>query len=315
MIVFSIAFGKPYIDKLFDRCLPSLFSESRPPRLENKKISFFFFTLVSSAEYLKSRAANSRFSREFGGIAIVPADIRSVDNLPVSADSEPPRQTAGTLLQAAIQTCIKMDEVFVHAVPDLVYTPHAIETAHNLHKLTGKVVAIFNGRVKPTNGVNFTTETLLRAGSSEKSCVDFFFRHMNPWWQANTTTSLDRIAGTDAGHLAVNAEASRMIFCAAPNPFLGTFLPSDLPVFSHVNGMSCWDQSWRKQLIYTNRLLVQTNLDAGMSIEPEDHDQIKKNGAPPKEVERSIQMVGDSPILRRQLKFDGDTTSLFTTSY
>ncbi len=152
--------------------------------------------------------------------------------------------------------------------PDIVYSAGIIDSCYELHSLTGRVVALFNGRVGPQPGEPpFAADALLGVSRSARDMVDFFFNHMNATWRENTTTDTKQIKGADPGHLVFQSERRRLIFFPTPNPFLGRFKPADLIAFSGRQGFTAWDHAWTDTLRATDRLLVQTDLDAGLGLE------------------------------------------------
>jgi hypothetical protein len=148
--------------------------------------------------------------------------------------------------------------------------------------------------------------------------VDFFFEHKNEYWQAHMTSDLNHVAGTISGHLIYKGADRRMIFCSNPNPFMGRFQPRDLLTFANKAGFNNWDNNWVSALEKHGRLLVQTNLDAGMSIEPEPanaRDNINTRNQSDW-FERAVSLANtDEAALRRDFKFNETHCFCFTTSY
>lgn len=251
MIVFSIAFGKPYVDSLLNRCLPSLFSKSRfnPAGIEPLRLVIF-----TNNETLPTVAAAAKDLKDQYGFAAV-----QVSNC---ASGESPKQTSMWLLNRAITRCLDAGESFMFAVPDLVYAAGTIERAYTLYKLTGKVVSLFNGRVKQ----GFPDTSYLAAAETPAVLLNFFYAYRDRMWQAHTTTDLNQIAGHVPGHMIHCRGPKLLIFGSTPNPFMGRFVPADKLTLNA--GMVAWDHQWADSLWLNNRMIVQTDLNSGFSIEP-----------------------------------------------
>ena len=264
MIIFTIAFGEAYIKSFFELCLPSLVGPDRPLKLNGEKVSLRIVTLARDAESV-SKYANSPAVRYFSTLGPIHVDSVSVGT---EAGAEDPQVISASLLLHAMTKCIEAQEVFVHAVPDVVYAAGLIDTCYELHCLTGRVIGLFNGRVgRSPDEPAFTPETLLNVSKSPRDMVDFFFDHMHATWRENVTTNPKEIKGTDRGHVVFQSDRRRVIFFPTPNPFLGKFTPADLIPFSGRQGFSAWDHAWTDILIAKDRLLVQTDLDAGFGLE------------------------------------------------
>lgn len=248
MIVFSVAFGEPYVSRLFTRCLPSLFANgadlAEPVRV----------LLVTAEEDGKDVACRAEACAALEDIAV---EVISIDFPPAIPIAE--RKDA--LLARAVRYCLEADESFAFAVPDLVYSKETLATAWHLHRLTGKTIATFNGRVHG----DMLDEDLVAHARTDLAVL--FFAYMNPVWAAQRTDDPDKIRGEQPGHLIADGPGYRAVFCPAPNPFLGKFTPADAALlwadFKH------WDHEWRETLARENRLLVIQNLDVAMTVEPE----------------------------------------------
>ena len=262
MIIFTIAFGEAYIKSFFELCLPSLVGPDRPLKLQGEKVSLRVVTLARDAE-LVGKYTNSPAVRYFSTLGPI-----HVDSVTIPADTTDPQVVSTSLLVHAVTKCIEANEVFVHAVPDVVYTAGLIDTCYELHSLTGRVIGLFNGRVGRSPGEpEFTPQTLLDVSKSGRSMVDFFFEHMHATWRENVATDPKQVKGTDRGHVVFQSDRRRMIFFPTPNPFLGKFAPADLIPFSGRQGFTAWDHAWTDSLVAKDRLLVQTDLDAGFGLE------------------------------------------------
>jgi hypothetical protein len=100
---------------------------------------------------------------------------------------------------------------------------------------------------------------------------------MNDEWRSWTSKDPDSIAGPERGHMIYRADDRIYIFCSHPNPVLGKFTKDDLFFFTSSKGVASWDHGWRDHLFQEGRLFVQTNIDLGMSIEPESRAKQRKS--------------------------------------
>ncbi len=319
MIVFTIVFGEKYIERFFERSLPSLFGPDRPLDLGGEKLSLFIFTLSRDERLVHKhlRGQPLKYFEKIGDINIITGNV---DGMPETHDdpqlvAAKNRAIACNLLIRAMKLCIERDEVFLHAVPDLVYSAATVNTCYHLHRLTGKNVAIFNGRVAPKNDSDFTLEELLNISASPHDMVRFFFENMNKVWAQHYTSDFNRITGQMAGHLIYQLGPAPLIFCSHPNPILGKFKPIDIPHFTNKSAFAAWDHGWKDFLLLSNRLVVQTGLDLGMSVEPESAAS-GDHGFWNHSFDWAMQAFGaaSEQAMRREYKF-GSQSFLFTTSY
>jgi hypothetical protein len=310
MIVFSVAYGEFYIRNLFDRCLPSLLNRA-PTYLADEPVSIAVFTLAEfvplAQEWMNGCTALKPY-REAGRCDILAFGAKDTTKFSGAVIS-------AAILEQAIVHCLRRGESWAHAVPDLVYSVNALETCWALHKVTGKVVAIFNGRVNAVDrgGAPFATEDYLNA-SLEMS--DFFFSHMGKSWREHCVATLGEVKGSSVGQLAVDTPVLRSVFTTAPNPFVGRFEPEDLYGFPRPQGFGHWDHAWKDTLERRHRLIVQTNLDAAMSIEPatdKDDRKFEFKHLLSKWQEAGLQEDGN-PAIGRKLKFRAPGIHCFTTS-
>src|SRR5262249_2812027 len=139
----------------------------------------------------------------------------------------------------------------------------------SLHRLTGKVVSIFNGRVSlDDSDPEAFRDVLSDALSRPQGVLELFNSNMIDQWRARSTDNPDVIPVDQSGSLLYKDGDMTYIFSGAPNPFMGTFTEADLVYFASTR-FTVWDHDWQDRLFDMRRLLVQTNLDRGMSIEIE----------------------------------------------
>lgn len=277
MIVMTIAFGELFIRRLFERCLPSLLTPGNLPSLQSEPLELAIFTfsedLPRIQEYVdKSKVAGTAFP---GTIQVFtfqkPAPIDSAVDVPRTQI-----YTTATyqMLCQALQYCIQKDQIFFMAVPDLIYSDGLVRECYDLHKLTHKVVLVFNGRIRPNEGSqDFLNQDLLDAAKRLHGLRDLFFWHMEQFWRNWSTTDPEQFIDAVSGKLIYFAPRGTYIFMDTPNPTLGKFTVDDLVFFSESkSGLQAWDRLWRDHLLQSGRALVQPNIDLFMSVEPEEPD-------------------------------------------
>lgn len=275
MIVFTIAYGRPYILKFFNQCLPSLLTPNNLPLVADQNLELLFFTLRPDEALVREQIAKLDLSRIFGDrITVFTLDI--LPNLS--------RTIVKNCLCKAADICIKKDRSFFFAVPDLIYSDGLISTCLPIHQLTGKAVTIFNGRVTPDgHRLEFSPEEISEALLRQHGIRNFFFRNMSDVWLASSTDNVDVTPGDDIGRLLYRRNGIAYIWYGAPVIALGRFEPEDMLFFASADGLGVWDWTWQNYLLHTYRLFVQTNLDLCMSVESvsaHQHMSIQEDGSP-----------------------------------
>lgn len=275
MIVLTLAYGAPFIKKFFERCLPSLLSPGNLPFIRDESPELCLMTLHEDLEIINQYLSQSQITDTFSNrIHILPLGLSRTSDVAITSEFKSIVTT--NLLCRAADLCLKRDKSFFMAVPDLIYSDDTIKICWPLHRLSGKVVAIFNGRVCPKLGRDvFTSEELPKPGNGAHSMRDFFFQWMNDDWRRLTTTNPDVIPGNDIGRIIFQDSIGTHIFFRNPNPTLGKFTTDDLFFFSLGHTIGSWDRTWLSTLMKTNRVIVQTNIDACMSIEPEQRSAME----------------------------------------
>jgi hypothetical protein len=263
MILYSIVFGKDFIDKFFDICLPSLMTENNIPSL-NEKITLLIPTVKSDLEYVKVKIQNTKIAGFFGDRINIVALDAEVENAGQVPQGRVANVFAFQLLLRVIALCIERQESFLFASPDCIYSDGVVGSAWELHKITGKVVSIFCGRVSLNPQGAAYYNNLIRTPNGVR---DEFLRSMALLW-SNMATDDATNAGVDIlGHYMYRDANKVMILTDHPNPFLGRFTPEDLDFFLEAGELRPWDNGWEELLLRQGRLVVQTNLDVGMMIE------------------------------------------------
>jgi hypothetical protein len=285
MIVMPIAFGRPYIDSFFDRCLPSLMTPNNFPAITGDPLTLFFCTTESSVPYLRQRIRTSEYRDIFGGrvnIHFIPFEPVDTDDALERVNKQ--RKVTYSLLIHGIKFCLARDESFVTPAPDGIYSDGIIESNWELHRLTGKVVSNFVARVEDAPGGSDFYREMIQRPSGVK---DYFFGHPEERWFDHVTNDPDQLPGETVGFQILNGRRAVHIF-SNPSPFMGKFQPEDLFKFLEVGTYGAWDHEWLTFLVEKGRALVQTNLDLGMVIEPWSDGQGEDPARKTRGVERDI---------------------------
>ncbi len=310
MIVFTIMFGEPYIRLGAAFCLPSLLAQGNLPSLREEKPELHIFTIARDVRLVETLVVeNPEVAAFFEGRV----RVSSLDD--AAANLELPRhkfELTGNLLCHIVNMCLKKDRSFMFAPPDTVYSNGAIDACWQLHRMTGKVVSIFSGRVVPKADEPPFSPAMMPQWTRPHGVRDYFFSNMHGPWHKLMTTNPDVIPHpTRTGHLIYRRDRFSFIF-SRPNPVMGRFTQRDLMFFAGGGTLRQWDHEWQDRLLAEGRLQVLTNLDLGMSIELEDGVYMPDESAPP-----LLDMFGSKDLsLRRENKFAYPYTGMaFTTQH
>lgn len=265
MIVFAIVFGEEYIESYFDTALPSLLTPRNIPALVERgvEVSLVFFTTKSSVPIIAERAKSPVPGMElFTSIDISYLEDKNPGNY---ADlGQWLNDTLRDLMMKVVVHCVKADSCFLFTCADVLYSDGIVANSYRLHRATAKVVATFNGRVDPGDELaNF--QRILRSG--DDGFKKAFLGYRSPLWKSWTVDSSEDFPDANFGHVILEDGEFVHIFCPNINPFVGKFTTEDLVFFTDSDRYVDWDSRWRIHLANNNRLVVLTNLDAGMSIE------------------------------------------------
>ena len=263
MFIFSIIFGERYIDQFFDGCLPSLMEAQNIPRVaKSEEITIILGTTERYKAHIDRRIdAFREGDLQFRLLCISDDDYRDGEG---NLSSSAAKKVAANLLSRIVWICLREEQVFCHAVPDLVYSAGALGTSYDLHRLTGKVAAIFNGRIVLDTKAGHAQADLLAGCRNLKS---FFLENMDPLWRSWITEDPGNLPGDIFGHQIFRSGDTVHIFCTKTNPFVGRFTEEDLAFFSTYYYFGAWDHLWPETLLSHQRLFTQTNLDMAMSVE------------------------------------------------
>jgi hypothetical protein len=295
MIVFAIVFGEQYIESFFDTALPSLLTPKNVPALVQRDldVSLVFFTTESSVPIIAERIKTPAPGMEH----FTHVDISYLQDKPMSdyADrGQWQNDTMRDLMMKAVAYCVKADQPFIFANADVLYSNGIVENCYRLHRATSKVVAAFNGRVDPGDELNAFHQI---RGSGDNGFKKAFLRYRSPLWRSWTVASSEELPDANFGHIILEDGDFIHLFCANPNPFLGKFTTEDLVFFTDSDRFVDWDSRWRVTLANNHRLVVLTNLDAGMSMEIDPASSDAK-------------MLGHSRVLRQRAQRRSEATRL-----
>lgn len=294
------------------------------PSINGQQPELCFLTLAEDVELVKPYLSTQTVKSAFGErIHILPLGINRSSE--ISQTPEFNSVVTTNLLCRAVDFCIKKDKSFFMAVPDLIYSDHTVQACYNLHRLTGKVVSIFNGRVqlppdhRPLQEHQF--QQILGLPFGVRNC---FFTNMNEEWRQWMTTDPNVVPGYEMGHTIFSTDRFVHVFFRNPNPTVGKFTKDDLFYFATGQSMVSWDRPWQDILFKSGRVFIQTNLDICMSIEADDRSatQMSPNWAssnlPKEDIALKLieKFTGNDVEVRRRHKFsDRYGHFCFTSQY
>lgn len=304
MIVFTIAYGEDYIKRFFNRCLVSLATPANLPAVADQNLELCVLTLKSDIPMVRDYLASPLVKQLFGDRVAMIAQSERIDPAVQHLVSVSQARMLNFMIQI-ITRCLKKGRPFLYAATDLLYADGSVKNAYALHRLTGKTVAMFNGRVGRATGPIEDAE-LLSLLKKPHALQEFFFANLNSDWQACRTSDVDTIPGTTQGNLIYEGEGQRYVFCDGPNPVLGMFTHDDLLSFARGRGLQSWDLEWGAQLNAAQRLVILTDLNQGMSIEPENDPPFATSGEPSALLRDSLPALGTMSLdTIRRYKFSG----------
>lgn len=305
MIVFAIVFGEPYVDAFFETALPSLLTPGNIPALTSRdvEVSLVFFTTESSVPIIAERAKRPMAGMEhFTTIDV--SFLRDKDPARYADRGQWQNDTMRDLMMKAVAYCVQADRPFIFANADVLYSNGIVENCYRLHRATSKVAAAFNGRVAP--GADLEAFHALRQ-SGDDGYKKAFLKYRSALWRSWTVASSEDFPDANFGHVILEDGDFVHLFCANPNPFLGKFTTEDLVFFTDSDRYVDWDSRWRIHLAHRNRLVVLTNLDAGMSMEIDPPDSDAKMANHTRVLGQRSQRRGETLRLLEEWNMDTDT--------
>lgn len=240
--------------------MPSLMTRGNLGRFDKDDVSMVVGTLETDIEYIKDKFNNSALKKMVKGLDLLALPKTSISKEAKNAEIQ-------TLLIRQIVTYfVRHNFIFFHAPSDCVFADETMYNHWCLHRMSGKVVAIFNGRTREVSADNAVYLDIIRTKSGVKN---FFMRNYSREWDAWRSDHPSHVAGARVGHAIFQEPDRAHIFCNMPSVSVGRFNENDLQHFVLEGTVASLDNDWLQLLVRQNRLLVQTNLDMGMSIEPD----------------------------------------------
>lgn len=262
MIFFTIAFGQSHVASFFRNALYSVLQQNEIDKVGRKYgLNFLIGTTKQSEAQAKDEIA--RIMAEHPDCHFDIISVEGKDDL----SGEDRGLLVSVLLRLCMIHCLNENKKFFYIAPDTVYSPDVLRYALAQHEVTGRVVAIFNGRVN----IRFTEtdrvrDYLSRDGGVLQAYLENWDDAMNLMVPKDNDPKDIKIID----HAIIKNGNFVSIFTANPNPTLGKFEMQDLVLFERSFSLMDWDHFWKERLLDQNRLYVQTNLDLGMSIELDD---------------------------------------------
>jgi len=178
MILFSIVYGKKYIDFLIDRAIPSLMTPRNKLFLEKTDNILYIATISEDVPYIRKQLRSLDLEKVFG-------DRIRIHHIPYIASKndheEPQRQNklSYALLMRAMRFCYEQNQPFFFIPPDTIFSEELLEICWDLHQVTGKIVAVFNGRVSPLPETTNVNNSILARPDGVKR---YFLENMDTCW-------------------------------------------------------------------------------------------------------------------------------------
>lgn len=286
MIAFTLFFGEAYTNFFFDITLPAALSSGNIPAVidNGEKTSLAIVTTKDTAKYVHNRIRELKlYGHPFSSIDVIVLPDKKPQDYKSNLDFK--KSTLIDLLMTAIFHIYGKDEIFLYLVSDAILSNGTAENCYMLHRASGKTVSIFNGRIEADKEqLSFLDD--VREQKSELKWE--FLKRRDSLWRAWTVQETETIPEAPEGHLILEGKNFIHIFCRNPNPILGKFTIQDVSFFTDFGYFSDWDGTWRDRLAEQGRLIVQTNLDAGMSVEP----------IPPRGISETVTLRKNSLVLR-----------------
>jgi hypothetical protein len=208
-----------------------------------------FFTTASSVPIIAERAKSPVPGMEhFSTIDVSYLEDKDPANYPDRGQWL--NDTLRDLMLKVVAHCVKLDRPFIFTAADVFYSDGIIENCYLLHE-PGDDLAGFH--------------RLRQSGKSGYRKA--FLKYRTRLWRTWTIASSEEFPDANFGHVLLEDGEFIHLFCPNLNPFLGKFTMDDLVFFTDSTQYVDWDSHWRIYLASRNRLVILTNLDAGMSIE------------------------------------------------
>ena len=267
MISFVVLFGKTHIDIFFDTCLPSLITGNNIPSIKGEAVNLLIATINSDAPYVHKKLDIFRDSLKcFSRVKVIASKVYNSEII----DSTKVASVIYHLMSKCINICYKSRQSFLFIAADQIFLDGTIGTNWDLHKVTGKIVATLNFRIK-YKGQAFKIKDFSKRNLKKILFKNFAF----PLYYSveEFESDVSKCLMVDYGFAIVSGEHI-LIFSETPNPMIGKIQLEDLLFFAKQERYNAWDSTWIQYLYTTNRLFVQTNGDIALTIEPEPEAEL-----------------------------------------
>lgn len=198
MIAFSFALNQSDVDALFARALPSLF-----PADIHEPIKLCVYTVRDFAASATERSNATPTAWFTGGIEILVVDY---------AGHMDRADLAAYMQREAIARCLADDDAFILVNAQSVYAVGTLSNAYAMHRITGRIVAIFDGGVDLDEPV---------------ATVAAFLANRDKLWRDHSTDVLGVMPGSVEGRIMYSDDMRTFIFTPTPEPFMGSVKPGD----------------------------------------------------------------------------------------
>jgi hypothetical protein len=273
MFVITVAFGKAYIDRFFSLALYSLMNEDNLPAIHGETLTLLVATVDEDVplvrEWFETKNVRAVFGSNVECISLCKNRLRAE-----SGDHLLAPRIGYHLVMEMAHAVMKTGESFMFCFSDNIYARGSASTAWSLHKLTGKIVTQFNGRVVAReNDPDFYQSCI----AERYGVMNTFLSDKTPNWHAISTSNQEALNLTDYSQKMIVNDDSVYIFSSVHSPFVGKFQPEDIAILLEGGMLGAWDHIWGAYLTRTNRMMPQTNLNLGMSIEPDTIERAQLN--------------------------------------
>jgi hypothetical protein len=274
MIVFAVVFGAPHIEMFFERCLPSLMTPGNLPSLGDEKLNLLIGTLDQDEALIHRKfRENPSIEAVFSNIEVMPSAAHESISAKVGHDRLITQSVVYHLLMRCVTACFRSQQPFLFAVADLMYLDGTVRSSWDLFKATGRTVAILSVKTRAGDRDTAYYRRLfdIPGGIKAELFENLTFAQYRSVSDMNPSVAN---APTMDGTYGVVSGDHLMIFSRNPSPILGQFQSDDLLFLGEHERINMWDNHWVRFLNDSGRLLVQTNMDLGVTIEPEPSEEL-----------------------------------------
>lgn len=259
--VFSLIYGDEFINRFFQLSLQSLIQKNDilALRAEGVEVEFLFASYPEHKKTIEKCVKNSTI-KEISRILLVESNFLAKKSENMKNTQGYKRMKQVYLLSYVISYCLKYERLAFNLSPDLLYSQDIILHSYRLYKHTGKSVSSCNARLSPE------VEKMDRLDLLSQEPKDLFFRFLNRDWIDASENDPGKFAGTKFNFYIKYPEYF-LLTPHVPSPIMIKFKEEDLNMFLRNRSYAIWDGKWQEFLRKSNRLIVQNNLDMGMTVE------------------------------------------------